>query len=126
MSALIAVVNTDQAFLDFAGMVLRDNGYTPHLFTIHEATFPQVRALVPAAIVLDIPPHEAEANWRLFMLFVQEAALSQTPVILCIPDTPDAERRAASLSREHDVWVRKPFDIEDVLGVLHRVTAPHD
>jgi DNA-binding response OmpR family regulator len=122
MATTIAVVNTDQAFLEFAGMVLRESGYAPHLFTVHEATFPQVRALVPAAIVLDIPPHENEANWQLFTLFVQEAALSQTPVLLCIPDTPEAEQRAEPLSREHDVWVRKPFDIQDVLDVLQRVT----
>ena len=123
MATTVAVVNTDQAFLEFTAMVLRDSGYEPHLFTIHETTFPQIRALVPAAIVLDIPPHENAANWQLFTALVQEAALSRTPVLLCIPNTPEAEDRATPLSREQDVWVRKPFDIQDVLDVLGRVTG---
>lgn len=123
MALSVAVVNTDQTFLAFVGTVLRDCGYAPHLFTIEETTYSQIRALVPAAIVLDIPPHEAEANWQLFRLFVQEAALGQTPVILCIPETREAEARAAALRRAHDVFVRKPFAMDDVLAVLRRVTG---
>ncbi len=101
--------------------VLADAGYEPAAFVagigVHEA----LRALAPAAIILDVP-HDLSTSalhWPAVAVLAQEAVLRHTPLLACVSDgDDDALRRIAALGLPFTVLLSKPVALDDLLARL--------
>lgn len=121
MSTRIAVIDDEEVFLDLLRELLSEEGYEPHIFSDGAAAYLRVRALAPAAIILDLRMESPLAGWQLLERLWQDPALCATPVILCSGDLPLLRARAADLRAHGCAHLAKPFDLGDLLALLEEV-----
>jgi len=122
MPRRIAVVDDEPSVLDLLQEVLSDAGYEAHPCPGGAADYPRVRDLAPDAIVLDIHMEDPRTGWDLLNRMRRDAVLGATPVIVCSGDLPLLHERAADLERLGGAVLAKPFDLDDLLTILDRIT----
>jgi len=118
----VAVVDDDRTIREFLRDVLREEGYVPHLFDGADGTYKGLRALSPAALILDIRLGKPDAGWALLESVSTDPALERTALIICSGDVKglDAHRP----SRPYAV-LPKPFDLDE-LALLLQELIPED
>jgi two-component system response regulator BaeR len=128
MTARIAVINNDTAFLDLMRELLTEEGYETHAFIEGVGDYPAVRALAPDVIILDIRLEQPEDGWNLLELFRLDPTLTKTPIIVCSADVRALQERTLYLQSQRCQVLPKPFDLDTLLALLTQVlgTAPGD
>ena len=121
MPLRIAVINDDPAFLTLLQEVLSEEGYEPHLFGEGATAYPRVRDLAPAAIILDVRLESPAAGWDLLDRLRHDPLLQATPIIVCSADLPALEAHAAEQGQRWHATLAKPFDINDLLDLVHHL-----
>ncbi len=123
MPKCIAVVDDEPSFLDLLQEVLTDDGYEAHRFPGGAADYPRVRDLAPDAIILDIRMEDPRTGWDLLARMRRDDVLGATPIIVCSGDLPLLCERAEDLERLGAAVLAKPFDLDDLLTLLDRLTG---
>ncbi len=123
MPKRIAVVDDEPSFLDLLQEVLTDDGYEAHRFPGGAADYPRVRDLAPDAIILDIRMEDPRTGWDLLARMRRDDVLGTTPIIVCSGDLPLLRERAEDLERLGAAVLAKPFDLDDLLTLLDRLTG---
>ena len=123
MPKRIAVVDDEPSFLDLLQEVLTDDGYEAHRFPGGAADYPRVRDLAPDAIILDIRMEDPRTGWDLLARMRRDVVLGATPIIVCSGDLPLLRERAEDLERLGAAVLAKPFDLDDLLTLLDRLTG---
>ncbi len=123
MPKRIAVVDDEPSFLDLLQEVLTDDGYEAHRFPGGAADYPRVRDLAPDAIILDIRMEDPRTGWDLLARMRRDDVLGATPIIVCSGDLPLLRERAEDLERLGAAVLAKPFDLDDLLTLLDRLTG---
>ena len=77
-----------------------------------------LRALVPAANILDLRLETPTAGWKVLADLRHDPVLHATPVLVCSADVSALQERAAELEREGCTILAKPFDVEELLVLL--------
>ncbi len=124
MPKQIAVINDDTAFLELMQALLSDEGYEAHILKEAGSAYQSARDLKPDAIVLDIRMESPETGWQLLEMFKLDPALSHTPIIVCSADLVALQARAAHLQSKGCNVLAKPFDLDDLLGMLRQLIGP--
>ena len=124
MGQIIAAINDDTVFLDLLYELLTEEGYEVHVLKEANSAFERVRELKPDAIILDIRMDHPVAGWQVLELIKLEPALTNIPIVICSADLIALQERATHLQSKGCEILAKPFDLDDLLGVLRRVIAP--
>ena len=123
MSRRIVVIDDDVVFLAMLHDLLNEEGYESHAFLDGMAAYARVQACTPHAIVLDIPRERPDVGWTLLRHFQHDPALGATPVIVCAAEGEAREEHTAVRQREGYAVLPKPFDLGDLLALLHQVAS---
>ena len=123
MATCIAVINDDTTFLHLMHDLLTEEGYDTHLFHEGAADYPAVKEVQPAAIILDIRLEQPAAGWQTLELFKLDPTLTHTPVIICSADLRSLQEHAVHLRSKGCEILAKPFDLDDLLTLLHRLVG---
>jgi CheY-like chemotaxis protein len=120
MPKSIAVVNDDTVFLELMRELLDEEGYDAHCFNEGAHAYEKVRDLNPDAIVLDIRMEQPASGWQVLELLKLDPALTKKPIIVCSAAMNELQERATFLSSKGCMVLPKPFDLDDLLGLLQR------
>jgi DNA-binding response OmpR family regulator len=116
--ARIAVVNDDTVFLALMRDLLEEEGYEMDICKESARAYECVKTLRPDLVILDIRMGGEEAGWQILELLKLDPTTSRLPIIVCSAACYSLRERADVL-RKHDVRVlEKPFDLDDVLGLI--------
>ncbi len=126
MSQRIAAINDDTVFLDLLYELLTEEGYEVHVLKEANSAFERVRELKPDAIILDIRMDHPVAGWQVLELIKLEPTLTNVPIVICSADLIALQERASHLQSKGCEILAKPFDLDDLLGVLRRIMPPAD
>jgi DNA-binding response OmpR family regulator len=126
MGQKIAAINDDTVFLDLLFELLTEEGYEVHVLKEANSAFERVRELKPDAIILDIRMDHPVSGWQVLELIKLEPALTSVPIVICSADLIALQERATHLQSKGCEILAKPFDLDDLLGVLRRVMPAAD
>ena len=118
MATRVAVINDDTAFLELMHALLLEEGYEAHCYKEGAAAYEQVRALDPAVIILDVRMGNPETGWQVLELLKLDRALSKKPIIVCSAAVSELQAHAPYLQSKGCMILAKPFDLDDLLGLL--------
>jgi CheY-like chemotaxis protein len=121
MGQKIAAINDDTVFLDLLYELLTEEGYEVHVLKEANSAFERVRELKPDAIILDIRMDHPVTGWQVLELIKLEPALTNTPIVICSAGLIALQERATHLQSKGCEILAKPFDLDDLLGVLRRI-----
>jgi CheY-like chemotaxis protein len=121
----ILIVNDTQEILALMQELLEDEGYRVTTSTaLLDLT--RVKALAPDVIVLEILfEHSEERGWEFLTLARLDPELADVPLVLCTAAI-GVVRDEAMAAKLHKLGVRvilKPFNIDELLGVISEVSS---
>ncbi len=115
----IVVIDDDAPMLEFLNILLSEvANYTVTLCHSAAAAVECVRAAHPQAIILDTHLETADAGWAVLRQLKADPILASIPVIVCSADPNDLQDHAALLQSSGSVSLPKPFEVDDLLGLL--------
>ena len=120
---VIVVVNHDPLFLKMMQALLIGAAYEPICLLASDNVFVQVREAQPALMVLDIDIHHRDASWTLVERVHRDSATARIPVIICTGDIAFTRAKIADIRMYHYAVVNKPFEPDDLLGMIREMTA---
>ena len=116
--ARIAVVNDDTVYLALMRDLLEHEGYEMSVCKESARAYECVKASRPDLVILDIRMSGEESGWQILELLKLDPTTSRLPIIVCSAASRSLRERADVL-RKHDVRVlEKPFDLDDLLGLI--------
>ena len=78
----------------------------------------------PDLVILDLMMGREQTGWAVLDLLRDDPATSDIPVILCSAAAPALQQCPARVANHGAVEsVAKPFDVDDLLGVIERLLA---
>jgi CheY-like chemotaxis protein len=119
----IAVIDDDAVFVELMRDLLAfGEGYdvvsAPHWLQSVEF----VREAQPDLIILDLMLGREQSGWGVLELLREDPSMARIPVIVCSAAAPALQQGAApSLGQGPVEAVAKPFDVDDLLGVVERL-----
>jgi len=118
MSTGISVIDDDPACRDLLYDMLREEGYTVHLFPDSATARRCLRDLAPAAIILDVRLENPTAGWEVLADLRHDPVLHATPVLVCSADLSALQGHTADLEWQGCTILAKPFDVDELLVLL--------
>ena len=82
-----------------------------------------VHTRAPQAILPELRMERLDAGLKVLELFTLDAVLSTTPIIVCCVDLAQARTQEVYLKSKQCVVLRKPFELSDLLTLLHQVVG---
>jgi CheY-like chemotaxis protein len=125
---LIAIVHTDQPFLELMRELLCDEGYNTLTLTECQGAFAIIRQRQPQLLILELLLTNPEDGWMLVNTIRVHPQTTHLPIIIATT--------APQLIRDREVFLRSkgcaillmPFDVEELLtmaGALAPVPTVH-
>jgi DNA-binding response OmpR family regulator len=118
---LIAVVNDDSAFLNLMYQLLTDEGYNCFIHVVGSTAYEKIREASPDLVVLDIRMSDPEAGWHVLDMMRLDPVTSEIPVIVCSADSQQIREKSERLEQQNASAIEKPFDLEELLGMVEGV-----
>jgi DNA-binding response OmpR family regulator len=78
------------------------------------------------AAILDIQLEARDTGWSVLAALKAEATLRSTPIIVCSADQHAVKQHTAELQRDGCVVLDKPFELDTLLAVVHRLIDRRD
>jgi CheY-like chemotaxis protein len=119
----VVAIDDDPLMLELFHELLSDEGYETVLCPTSADARQCVRGAAPAAIIIDLNVHRPNGGWAVLAALRAEAAMCDTPVIVCSADERDAQQHAADLRSQGGAILMKPFNVDTLLGLLTTMTA---
>ena len=119
----IAVLDHDSTVLDVLKEVLADAGYEPCVFAAGIGIHEVLRDLAPAAILLDIPDHDAASSWQALSLLSQPAYVRHIPLILAVREEPLTHAQVVVHGGPATVLLAKPYTLDELLNRIEDLIA---
>ena len=121
----ILVINSDPSFLNLMRDFLQDEDYNVTTTNFVPATFDQIAALQPDALIIDLAIGR-RAGWELLERLHAMVATRGVPVIIVSTQPDYLERARAQAARYGAVGILgKPFDLADLLALVRVALAKH-
>jgi CheY-like chemotaxis protein len=122
----IAVIDDDAVFVQLMHDLLANGESYDVVSTSH---WPQalefIKGTQPDVVILDLMMGREQTGWAVLDLLRDDPATADIPVILCSAAAPALQQCSMRAgSRGVVETVAKPFDVDDLLGVIGRLLAP--
>jgi len=118
----IAIIDDDRETLQLLEEILRLEGYRVISFTGETSLFPQIEAVQPSAILLDVMI-ACYDGYALCQQIKQNKALHQVPVVFISGMTaPEDQRRGIEAGASG--YLTKPFLLDTLYGTLRALLGP--
>ncbi|MCC6175925.1 MAG: response regulator [Chloroflexi bacterium] len=117
--ARVLIVEDEPEILDLIGDVLALEGYDVHALKRIPYGLDHIRALAPAAIVLDLRL-PGLGGIELLRLITADRQLRSTPIVVCSGAEDLTRAHAAEFAVLGVEVVHKPFALEDLIGSVRR------
>jgi CheY-like chemotaxis protein len=113
-------VNGSAAFLEFVRVLLEEESYNITTTNFVPGTFDQIVALDPNLLIIDLEVGR-RAGFELLERMHHEACTKDIPTIVVSTDRNLLDEARESTPDLHSVtqFIRKPFDIDELLGAVH-------
>lgn len=113
----ILVVDDEPLIRDMVAALLRDEGYDVVTAPDGHAALEVVRREAPALVLMDVMMPRLDGR-AAFQAMRNHAPAKTVPVVLM-----SAAAHPADLDPEIAAFVRKPFDLDQLLGLIERLLA---
>jgi CheY-like chemotaxis protein len=119
----IAVIDDDAVFVELMHDLLANGEGYDVVSTSH---WPQALEFIkdaqPDVVILDLMMGREQTGWAVLDLLRDDPATADIPVILCSAAAPALQQCSVRAgSRGIVATVAKPFDVDDLLGVIQRL-----
>ena len=120
----IFVANDAPDFLEILRELLQDEHYNVTTTNVVPQTFDQIAALDPALLIIDLVVGD-RSGVDLLARIADEARTREIPVIIVSTNQQylDESQAGAQSLAEHRV-LRKPLDLDELLGVVDELIGP--
>lgn len=116
----ILVIDDDVRFLEMMEVILRSEGFEPHVCADPNAVAAILETLPPDAIILDIRM-PGQSGWSL--LDVIRSASPKTGIIVCSAAVREVLDRQRALEASGISVLLKPFDVQELLDQLRKTLS---
>jgi CheY-like chemotaxis protein len=124
--ARVTVVDDYPDFLEvMESLVHGQGGHEYRGFDGSETSYDEIVATNPDVLIIDLRLlADGMSGWDVLALARADEAMREVPIIVCSADIAQARQRAAEFERIGNIHVReKPFDAEEMLELIERLTA---
>lgn len=118
----LVCVDDDDAFLDLVSWIAAERGWEVSLFQDAETALPEIARRPPHLILLDLRL-EGLSGWDMITLLGRDARTVGLPIILCSAAVDEVQGRLDDLRRHGIRFLPKPFDVDELYGVVAEVAA---
>jgi DNA-binding response OmpR family regulator len=122
----IALLDNDPSFLTLVHDLLADEGY--RTLRCRPKDVLSAHALVkrarPALVILDLWLTERDDGWAFLKHLWGDSETTHIPALIVTGETVLLPLHAALLHAKHCPVMRKPFDLQDLLGAIAAVLGP--
>jgi CheY-like chemotaxis protein len=122
----VTVVNDHPEFLALMADFLGEEGYDVHTLPKHQGAFEQIKQTHPDIVILDMMFDGISAGWALIDMLVLDPETRPIPMVVCSAATNYMQEVAPSLSAKGIPWLEKPFELDDLLRVVHETLSDQD
>jgi DNA-binding response OmpR family regulator len=120
MPSRILVVNDTQEILELFQDLLTDEGYEVALYSYAIQDIEEIERVKPDLIILDYIMGGEAIGWQLLQKLKMKRSTATIPVIVCTAAVNAIQEMEGYLKSKNIGVVLKPFDIDDLLGAVHR------
>ena len=124
-AALIAVVDEDPFFVDLLGEILAEEGYRLVAYD-RDTILAGLRREPPALLFFDLHHRQAADDWAFLATLRRDARARELPVIVCSTDEATLRARETHLREWRCATLLKPFDLDDLLGMVRAALDRRD
>ncbi|HYY90058.1 MAG TPA: response regulator [Chloroflexota bacterium] len=119
----IAVVDDDPIFVDLMyDLLANGEGYDVVSTSHWPHGFEFIKDTQPDLIILDLMMGREQTGWAVLTLLREDPATAAIPVILCSAAAPALGQRDLRTNGFGAIeTLAKPFDVDDLLGVIKRL-----
>ena len=123
---VIAVLDNDPSFLSLMHDLLTEEGYAPLLWHVSARLDPHalLRQVQPALVILDLWIEQRDDGWQLLKRLWGDAETTHIPAVILTGEPTTLPVRTELLHAMHCALVRKPFDLQDLLGTIAAMLGP--
>ncbi len=120
---VVAVISTNQVFLDLMQELLTSEGYQTVLCTSSVHAHELLCCQRPALVLLDLWLEHRDAGETVLGLMRITPCICETPVILFTTDCRAAEEKRELFQSIQCELVVLPFDVDDLLSTIARLVG---
>jgi DNA-binding response OmpR family regulator len=122
----VVIVDDDPDFTHLVGELLRDQGYEVVSCDDDKGALQCVIDAEADLIILDLRMSSRESGWRVLEELRRHGRTETIPIIISSAALDDLHSRADELRGLGVETLPKPFDIDDLLGMIERMTRSED
>ncbi|MCA1669308.1 MAG: response regulator [Thermomicrobia bacterium] len=126
MQPVIVVVDNDEPFRDLLTDVLSDEGYRVVTATTSADAAETIRTTRPALAILDLRMEAPDSGLQIIRSVRGNPLTAALPLLICSADVAGMALHAPFLREQHVPALNKPFDLDQLLALVHRLIAPFD
>ena len=122
----ILVVNDDPAILELFEELLEEEGYKVTLDKFARQTgelLESIRELQPDLVIMDFIIGGEASGWQLLQVTQMDRSTRDIPVVVCTGAVKQVTELSSHLDKMGVHVVIKPFDIDNLLGVIEKTWA---
>lgn len=124
MPLRVAVVNDDAAYLQLLQELLSDEGYEVAVFHTVEVAYQEIRGYQPHLLIVDLLFPESKQGVDLISMLWLNGETRNIPIIMASAATMQLKAMEDMLRSKGITVLYKPFDLEELLGAVRRLTSP--
>jgi CheY-like chemotaxis protein len=121
---LIAVVNDDPVFLALMEELLEGEGYRTRSWPGGQGIHALLVRAHPTLLVLDVRMEMIDTGLTVLQTLRLDPATRHLPVIVCTADTAFLKQSGERLMAQGCRLLPKPFDLEELLGLIREMIGP--
>ncbi len=122
----VVIVDDDPDFTHLVSELLRDQGYEVAACDDDQQALQCVIGADADLIILDLRMSSRESGWRILDDLTRDPRTRAVPVIISSAALDDLSSRADELRDRGIETLPKPFDIDDLLTMIERMTRSED
>jgi CheY-like chemotaxis protein len=114
----ILVANDSADVLALFRELLEEEGYAVSVMAVLSHDLDEIASLSPDLMILDYMWSTDDNNWALLHMLRMDRRTKRTPIILCTGAVRQVEGLSARLGDMNIKIILKPFDIDELLGMV--------
>ena len=122
--ASIVIVDNEPELCEVIRLALEDEGYRPSICTDARTALARIEAERPDLVITDWQLFDRATSMRIFDIIRSNPRTAHLPVLICSA-AADAEQKRESLSNQLTALLLKPFELEELIALVHRMTGTH-
>ncbi|QBD80856.1 response regulator [Ktedonosporobacter rubrisoli] len=121
--ARILVINDTQELLEMFRLLLEAEGYEIVLSGTPILKVSEIEEIKPDLIILDIIFGNRTVGWQMLEMLKMWRSTASIPIIVCSAATHDVQEQEGYLVAHNVRVLYKPFDIDDMFGMVKTVLS---